>query len=73
MILKADPSTNSGVIHLRRMRKGMAKQLIHEFITRNPGSMTSEIIERLRIDPVLAVQTLKELKQDDSVISKPLE
>jgi predicted transcriptional regulator len=72
MVLKASSPTNSGVIHLRKIRKDTAKQLIHEFIIRNPGSMTSEIIERLRIDPVLAVETLKELKQNDSVLSRPL-
>jgi hypothetical protein len=72
MIFKASSPTNSRVIHLRKMRKDTAKQLIREFINQNPGSLTSEIIEGLRIDPVLAIETLKELKQDDSVSSRPL-
>jgi hypothetical protein len=63
------PST----IHLKTMDREKAKREIHQFITKNPGSKTSQIIEKVGIDPELAVEILKELKAEDCVLSKPIE
>ena len=60
-------------IYLRTLDMETARKNIQEFINKNPGCKTSEIIEDLRIDPELAVETLKQLKQDDLVLSKPIE
>jgi predicted transcriptional regulator len=60
------------IIHLKIMDRGEAKRKIHHFINRNPGCRTSEIIEKLGIDPELVVSILKELKEEDSVLSKPI-
>jgi hypothetical protein len=61
------------IIHLKRMDRDEAKRQIHQFISKNPGSKTSQIIEKVGIDPELAVEILKELKAEDFVLSKPIE
>jgi predicted transcriptional regulator len=54
------------------MDREEAKRKIHHFIIKNPGCRTSQIIEKLEIDPELAVRILKELKEEDSILSKPI-
>jgi predicted transcriptional regulator len=73
MILNAASSNNRHISYPKKMTKDTKRQLIREFINRNPGSTTSEIIERLNIDPITTVQMLQELKQNDLIFSKPLE
>jgi ribosomal protein S25 len=60
------------VLHLKIMDREEAKRKVHQFINKNPGCRTSQIIEKLGIDPELAVRILKELKEEDSVLSKPI-
>ena len=60
-------------IKFRRIDKADAKKKIQDYINNNPGCLTSEIIEGLLIEPGLVMQTLKELKRDDLVLSKDIE
>ena len=61
------------ILELRFMvDRQAAKERIREFIQKRPGAKTSEIIERLRIDPVQATEILSELKQEGAVLSKPI-
>jgi predicted transcriptional regulator len=60
-------------IRLRRIDKADARKKIQHYINKNPGCLTSEIIEGLLIEPGLAMQTLEELKRDDLVLSKDIE
>lgn len=54
--------------------KDEAKNKIKQYIIQHPeGSLTSEIIEALRIDPVTTVDTLQELKREGLVLSQAVE
>ena len=71
VIRKKDDKVPS-VLHLKIIDKEEAKRKIQQFINKNPGCRTSQIIEKLEIDPELAIRILKELKEEDSVLSKPI-
>lgn len=61
-------------ITFRSISKNDAKDQIRRYITQHPqGSLTSEIIETLRIDPITTVDTLEELKQEGLVLNQPIE
>ncbi|HEY7571311.1 MAG TPA: hypothetical protein VH796_08080 [Nitrososphaeraceae archaeon] len=60
-------------IRFRHIDKAGARKKIQDYINKNSGCLTSEIIEGLLIEPRLVMQTLKELKQDDLVLSKDIE
>ena len=49
-----------------------AKREIQNFVNKHPWSLTSEIIEQLRIEPPLAIKVLKELKKEGLAVSKPV-
>jgi hypothetical protein len=60
-------------ITFRSISKDEAKDQIRQYITQHPGSLTSEIIEALRIDPITTVDTLRELKHEGLVLSQAVE
>jgi hypothetical protein len=60
-------------ITFRSIGKDEAKNQIREYITQHPGSLTSEIIEALRIDPLTTVDILEELKHEGLVLSQAVE
>ena len=61
------------VIQFRTLDNHLAKKQIYEFINKNPRSKTSEITERLRINPIQVADMLKELEADELVLSKDIE
>jgi ribosomal protein S25 len=54
------------------IKKSTAKKEIQDYIHKHPWSLTSEIIENLRIEPPMAVKILKELKNEGLAVSKPV-
>jgi DNA-binding MarR family transcriptional regulator len=54
------------------IEKSTAKREIQDYIDKHPWSLTSEIIENLRIEPPMAVRVLKELKKEGLAVSKPV-
>jgi CDP-glycerol glycerophosphotransferase (TagB/SpsB family) len=54
------------------IEKSIAKSEIQNFVNKHPWSLTSEIIEQLRIEPPLAINVLKELKKEGLTVSKPV-
>lgn len=60
-------------ITFRSISKDDAKNQIRQYIIQHPGSLTSEIIEALRIDPITTADTLHELKDEGLVLSKAVE
>lgn len=60
-------------IYFVRGDRESAKTKIIEYVKKYPGCMTSDIIEQTRIDPILTMEILKELKKENSVMSKPIE
>ncbi len=52
------------VLEFRKISKDAAKELIRDYVLKNPGCLTSEIIENLKLDPELVVQILKELEEE---------
>ncbi|MDP9288176.1 MAG: hypothetical protein M3P08_08265 [Thermoproteota archaeon] len=67
-------STNEQEISFRNISKTEAKNEIQQYINKHPhGSLTSEIIEALRINPLVAVDILEEMKQEGSAFSKAVE
>jgi hypothetical protein len=68
-LFKANPEE----IHLKSVPKDVAKKMIGEFIQKNPGVKTSDIIMKLELEPALVVEILKELESEDSVLSKSIE
>ena len=60
-------------INLRMVDRGLAKREIVDFIKSKPDCLTSDIIMQLRIDPSLVMEILKELKEQDIILSKPIE
>ena len=65
--------TTSDEINPRNIPREVAKTEIHEFINKHPGCKTSDIILNLNLDPPLVMEILKELKQEEVILSKPLE
>jgi len=57
----------------RQISRDIAKTEIHEFINKNPGCKTSDIILNLNLDPTLVMEILKQLKEEDVVQSNPVE
>ena len=60
-------------ITFRFIGKDEAKNQIREYIAQHPGSLTSEIIEALKIDPITTADTLEELKREGLVLSQAVE
>jgi DNA-binding MarR family transcriptional regulator len=54
------------------IEKSTAKREIQDFVNKHPWSLTSEIIEQLRIEPPLTIKVLKELKKEGLAVSKPV-
>jgi Mn-dependent DtxR family transcriptional regulator len=55
------------------IEKSTAKNEIQDYINNNPGALTSDVIEKLRIEPPLAVEIIQELKNEGLIVSQPLE
>jgi hypothetical protein len=61
-------------ITFKSISKDDAKDQIRRYITQHPeGSLTSQIIEALRIDPITTVDTLEELKHEGLVLNQAIE
>jgi hypothetical protein len=70
----AESRINEQEISFRNINKREAKNEIQEYINKHPqGSLTSEIIEALRINPLIAEDILEEMKQEGSTFSKLVE
>jgi hypothetical protein len=66
--------TNEQEISFRNINKTEAKKEIQNYINEHPeGSLTSKIIETLRIDPLLTSNILEEMRQEGLTFSKPVE
>ncbi len=61
------------VIDLRVIPESEAKEVIKKYIREHPGCITSEIIENLRLDPALAVETLVLLEEEGKVRGEEVE
>ena len=61
------------VTQLRTLTKKEAKEEIIKFIKLNPGAKTSDIIFTLGIDPIVTVDLLKELKNEEKVGSEKID
>ncbi|MCS7365182.1 MAG: hypothetical protein NDF54_07090 [archaeon GB-1867-035] len=57
----------------RRIPKNEAKSLIKEYISKNPGCLTSEIIEDLRLAPELVIKILQELEREGEIEARKIE
>lgn len=66
-------SSPTDEVYLSVSERTSAKKEIIEYINKNPGCMTSAIIEHTRVEPLLAMEILKELKQENTVLSQPIE
>jgi len=55
------------MIELRQIPKEQAKELIYEYIKKNPGCWTSDIIIDLQLDPDLVLKVLEELKNEGKI------
>lgn len=60
-------------IIFKPINRDEAKGRIRRYVTRHPGSLTSEIIESLAIDPIMLVDILEELKSEGLVLSQAVE
>jgi len=61
-------------ITFRSISKDDAKDQIKRYINQHPnGSLTSQIIEALRIDPITVVDTLEDLKREGLVLNQAIE
>jgi hypothetical protein len=60
-------------ITFRSISKDEAKNEIRQYVIKHPGSLTSEIIEALRIDPITTADSLEELKHEGLVLNQPIE
>lgn len=65
--------TQEETIEFRILPKEKAMKLIKEYIEKNPGCLTSEIIESLQLDPSLVVEILGELEKSGEVESRESE
>ena len=54
-------------VELREIPIDEAKKLILDYIDRNPGCYTDDIIFDLQLDPILVVKALKELEEEGKV------
>jgi len=61
------------VIDLRVIPESEAKKVIKKYIMEHPGCITSEIIENLRLDPALVVETLDLLEEEGKVRGEEVE
>jgi hypothetical protein len=62
------------IITFRDIDKAEAKKEIQNYLNEHPeGSLTSRIIESLRIDPLLTSNILEELKHEGLALSKSIE
>lgn len=59
-------------IPVRNIDKETARQEIQEYIRTHPKCRTSEIIENLNLNPIYAMEILKDLKEKDLIQSKPV-
>jgi len=67
-------NSHKNEINFRSIDKADAKKEIQNYINKHPeGSLTSKIIETLRIDPLLTSDILEEMKQEGLTFSKPVE
>ena len=62
----------SSITFRYNIEESTAKKEIQDYIHKHPWSLTSEIIENLRIEPPMAVKVLKELKNEGLAVSKPV-
>jgi len=60
------------VIELRSISKEEAKAEIKEYVFKHPGCLTSKIVEDLKLDPVLVVEILEELKREGALEGKEI-
>lgn len=65
-------SSPTDEVYFSVISRESAKSRIIEYINNNPGCMTSAIIEETKLDPLLTMEILKELKQENSVLSKSI-
>ena len=72
-ILNEAFQTSSEEVRLKSVHKEVAQKMITEFINKNPGCKTSDMIIQLELEPTLVMETLKELERVGSVLSKPIE
>ena len=59
-------------IHLRSIPEDEARKLILDYITENPGALTSEIVCDLELEPPLVLKILRSLKDTDLVESREI-
>ncbi|RLE55731.1 MAG: hypothetical protein DRJ30_03385 [Candidatus Methanomethylicota archaeon] len=55
------------IAFFKRISKDEAKNLIKEYIHQHPGCLTSEIIEKLELDPELVNEVLIELEREGEI------
>ena len=60
-------------INLRTINRDEAKKQVQEYVMANVGCKTSDIIMNLELDPVLVMEILKELKDQNFIQSKSIE
>ena len=54
-------------IKLRTIPVEEAKQILHEYIRKHPGSKTSDLILKLALDPKVVVEALSQLSAEGKV------
>jgi predicted transcriptional regulator len=67
---KAKPSLKAE--EFRKYSEAEATNLIREYVSRNPGCLTSEIISNLKIHPDKALKALQILKEEKKVRSEEI-
>lgn len=58
------------VVELKQIDKQTAKKQIKDFIEKNSGCKTSDLIIKLELDPPLVIEILKELKKEEVIQTK---
>jgi hypothetical protein len=68
-----DNDNNDTEILFRSISEEDAKKEIEGYITTHPKCRTSQIIDDLQLDPKFIVEILKQLEEEKSIQSKPIE
>lgn len=67
LILKLTDEVSGETTEFKEVSKEEAKAVIKDYVLRNPGCLTSQMIKDLRLNPEIVVEALKELTKEGEI------
>jgi hypothetical protein len=61
--IQGTAAVQTEILEIRNVSPADAKEEVRQYVKSNPGSLTSQIVENLRIDPRIVAAVLDELEQ----------